>query len=68
MNYPQFASPELWVSTSLSSFLAKPCVDFCRFFAPSCRIAPACWRLLVDVVELGDSATTKPVPDSEMLS
>ncbi len=58
MNYPQLASPELSVSTSLSSFLAKPSVDFCRFFTPSYRI------LLVDGVELGDCATTKPVPDS----
>jgi hypothetical protein len=28
MNYPQLAPPELWVSTSLSSFLAKLSVDF----------------------------------------
>jgi hypothetical protein len=61
MNYPQLAWPELWVSTSLSSFLAKLSVDFCRFFAPSCRIDPASW---IDTVELGDCATTKPVPDS----
>jgi hypothetical protein len=48
MNYPQLASPEVWVSTSLSSFLAKLSVDFCRFFAPSCRIAPVCLCLLLD--------------------
>jgi hypothetical protein len=30
MNYPQLASPELWVSTSLSSSLAKLPVDFER--------------------------------------